>query len=126
MFEILFKSSIVSEQIMRTKWFLVNLQHHVLEVFPASLILIKEEVDRSQSLFYIVPQEKNITVKLARLSRSALGTPQVRMDHPLGQFKGCKGAKRFPLRLLRPLLLTETNCRHKARLTLEPKAITDD
>ena len=28
------------------------------------------EVDRSQSLFYFVPQEKNITVKLARLRRS--------------------------------------------------------
>ena len=84
MFEILFKYFIVSELIMRTKWFLVNLQHHVLEVFPAIVF------DSDQS-------------------RSAVGTPQVRIDHPLGQFEGRKGAKRFPLRLLRPLLLLNRN-----------------
>ena len=69
---------------MRTKWFLVNLQHHVLEVFPAIVF------DSDQS-------------------KSALGTPQVRIDHPQGQFEGRKGAKRFPLRLLRPLRLIESN-----------------
>ena len=38
----------------------------------------KEDVDRSQPLFYFTPQEKNITVKLARLcSNGQLGTSLV-------------------------------------------------
>ena len=76
MFEILFKSSIVSRLMMRTKWFQVNLQHYVLDVFPANVF------DSNQS-------------------KSALRTHQVRIDHPLEQFEGRKGAKRLPLRLLR-------------------------
>ena len=71
---------------MRTKSFLVNLQHHVLGVFPANVF------DSDQI-------------------KSALGTPQVRIDHPLGQFEGRKGAKRLPLR---PLGLKESN-RSKGR-----------
>ena len=89
MFEILFKSSIVLGLMMRTKSFLVNLQHHVLGVFPANVF------DSDQI-------------------KSALGTPQVRIDHPLGQFEGRKGAKRLPLRLLRPLWLIEST-RSKGR-----------
>ena len=75
---------------MRTKSFLVNLQHHVLGVFPANVF------DSDQI-------------------KSALGTPQVRIDHPLGQFEDRKGAKRLPLRPpLQPLRLKESN-RSKGR-----------
>ena len=85
MFEILFKSSIVSRLMMRTKWFQVNLQHYVLDVFPANVF------DSNQS-------------------KSALRTHQVRIDHPLEQIEGCKGTKRLPLRPpLRLLRIIESN-----------------